>query len=98
VLSTALEWIGAMPDRPQHPGEGFWGWLGRQFGHVKKAVKTDVEQEAEKQAQGDPETQVVYQNQSVQEAAHPENPDLKLRRTVIDEVIVDKKQIDKESC
>jgi hypothetical protein len=87
-----------MPDNPQQlPGDGFWGWLGRQLGHVKKAVKTEVEQEAEKQAEGDPENQVVYQNQVVQEAPHPENPDLKLRRTVIDEVIVEKKQIDKES-
>ena len=86
-------------NQPQQlPGEGFWGWLGRQLGHVKKAVKTEVEHEAEKQAQGDPENQVVYQNQSVQEAPHPQNPDLKLRRTVIDEVIVDKKQLDdKES-
>jgi hypothetical protein len=81
---------------PQLPGDGFWGWLGRQLGHVKKAVKTEVEQEAEKQADGDPENQVVYQNQVVQEAPHPENPDLKLRRTVIDEVIVEKKQIDQK--
>ena len=87
-----------MSDKPQQlPGTGLWGWLGRQLGYVKKAVKTEVEQEAEKQAEGDPENQVVYQNQSVQEAPHPENPDLKLRRTVIDEVIVDKKQIEKES-
>jgi hypothetical protein len=83
--------------QPQLPGDGFWGWLGRQLGHVKKAVKTEVDQEAEKQAEGDPENQVVYQNQIVQEAPHPENPDLKLRRTVIDEVIVEKKQIEKES-
>jgi hypothetical protein len=83
---------------PQSPGDGFWGWLGRQIGHVKKAVQTEVDAEAEKQAQGDPQNQVVYQNQTVQEVPHPENPDLKLRRTVIDEVIVEKKQIEnKES-
>ena len=79
-----------MPDK-EPPGEGFLGWLGRQIGHVKKAVKTEVEAEAEKQAAGDPETQVVYQKETVQEVPHPENPDLKLRRTVIDEVIVEKK-------
>jgi hypothetical protein len=85
-----------MPDK-QPPGEGLWGWLGRQIGHVKKAVQTQVEAEAEKQAQGDPENQVVYQKETVQESPHPENPDLKLRRRVIDEVIVEKKTIDKES-
>lgn len=71
------------------PGDGFFGWLGRQVGHVKKAVKTDVEAEIEKQAEGDPENQVVYRKDTVQEAPHPENPELKLRRTVIDEVIVE---------
>jgi hypothetical protein len=78
-------------------GDGFFGWLGRQLGHVKKAVQTKVETEAEKQAQGDPENQVVYRNDRVEEMPHPESPDLKLRRTVIDEVIVDKKKIEKES-
>jgi hypothetical protein len=81
-----------MPDNK--PGGGLFGWLGRQIGHVKKAVKTNVEAEAEKQAEGNPETQVVYRKDSVQEAPHPENPDLKLRRTVIDEVIVEKKKLE----
>ena len=81
-----------MPDA--QPGNGFFGWLGRQIGHVKKAVKTEVEAEAEKQAQGDPENQVVYQKESVHELPHPENPELKLRRTVIDEVIVEKKKLE----
>jgi hypothetical protein len=82
---------------PKHnPGEGLFGWLGRQIGHVKKAVQTQVESEAEKQAQGDPENQVVYQKETVHEAPHPENPDLKLRRTVIDEVIVEPKKIQGE--
>ena len=84
-----------MPDTK--PGNGFWGWLGRQIGHVKKAVQTDVEAEAEKQSKGDPANQVVYQKEQVQEVPHPENPNLKLRRTVIDEVIVEKKLEDKES-
>ena len=86
----------ANESQPQPPGEGFFGWLGRQLGHVKKAVKTEVETEVEKQAQGDPENQVVYQNQTVQEVPHPENPDVKLRRTVIDEVIVEKKQFEEK--
>ena len=29
-----------MPQNPQ--GDSFWNWLGRQVGHVKKAVATDV--------------------------------------------------------
>ena len=78
-------------------GDGFFGWLARQIGHVKKAVQTKVETEAENQAQGDPENQVVYRKDRVEEIPHPESPDLKLRRTVIDEVIVDKKQMKKES-
>lgn len=63
------------------PGNGLWGWLGRQIGYVNKAVKTDV---------GGPK--VVYRDNKVQEAAHPVDPNVKLRRTVIDEVIVEKKR------
>jgi len=62
------------------PGKGLFGWLGRQVGHIKKAIQTDVEK---------PE-QVTYRNQDVQEAEHPEQPGVKLRRTTIDEVIVQK--------
>jgi len=58
-------------------GDGFFGWLGRQLGHVKKAVQTKVETEAEKQAQGDPENQVVYRNDRVEKCRIPESPDLK---------------------
>jgi hypothetical protein len=63
----------------QRPGKGFLGWLGRQIGHVKKAVKTDVVREPK----------VVYRDGKVEEAAHPSEPGVKLRRTTIDEVIVD---------
>lgn len=59
------------------PGKGLWGWLGRQVGHVKKAMQTDVSPE-----------QIAYRKQKVEEAAHPEQPNVKLRRTTIDEVIV----------
>jgi len=63
------------------PGKGFLGWLGRQVGYVKRAVRTDVTakpQSAERK---------VYENLTVEESAHPENPNLKLRRTIIDEAI-----------
>ena len=61
------------------PGKGVWGWLGRQIGHVKKAVKADVTKKT------------VHREQRVEEATLPDRPDVTLRRTVIDEVIVDKK-------
>jgi hypothetical protein len=63
------------------PGKGLFGWFGRQFGYVKKAVKQDV---------AGPRT--VYREQKVAEAPHPEDPNVKLRRTTIDEVIVDAKK------
>jgi hypothetical protein len=55
----------------------FFGWLGRQIGHVKKAVETKVPEPPKK----------VYQNKTVEEAPHPDDPNIKLRRTVIDEAI-----------
>src|SRR5450755_2600799 len=58
------------------PGKGLWGWLGRQIGYVAKAVKTDVAA-----------PKIVYRDDQVSEAPHPTDPNLKLRRTVIDEVI-----------
>jgi len=63
----------------QLPGKGFFGWLGRQVGHVKKAVQTDVNA-----------TKVTYRKEKVEEVPHPEDPAMKLRRTTIDEVIVRK--------
>lgn len=62
------------------PGNGLLGWLGRQIGHVKKAVKADVTK------------QIVHREQHVQEAKLPEQPNITLRRTVIDEVIIDRKR------
>ncbi len=62
---------------------GVLRWLGRQVGYVRKAVKTDV-------APPDNSCQtprVVYRADSVEEAPHPDDPKLKLRRTTIDEVI-----------
>ena len=63
-------------------GKYFFGWLGRQIGYVKKAVQTDVPTPPKK----------VYQNKTIEEAPHPEDPSIKLRRTVIDEALKDPKQ------
>jgi hypothetical protein len=67
-------------DANKLPGNGFLGWLGRQFGHVSKAVKTEV------LPPGGSKT--VYRDCRIEEKDLPEDPSLKLRRTVIDEVIV----------
>ena len=58
-------------------GKGIFGWLGRQVGYVTKAVKTEVPAPPTK----------VYQNKTVEESPHPANPNITLRRTVIDEAI-----------
>ena len=67
-----------MPDPP--PGNGFFGWLGRQVGHVRRAVRANV---GEKK---------IDENRSVEEASLPRDPTVKLRRTTIDEVIVQSRQ------
>jgi hypothetical protein len=58
----------------------FLGWLGRQIGYVRHAVKTDVTQE------------IVHREEKIEEAKLPADPNVTLRRTVIDEVIVKKKK------
>lgn len=60
--------------------KGVWGWLGRQVGYVKRAVETDP---------AGPKT--VYRENRVEEKQIPDQPGVTLRRTVIDEVIVDPK-------
>jgi hypothetical protein len=60
------------------PGSGLLGWLGRQVGHLRQAVKADVTKP--------PGT--IYRNQKVEEVPLPQDPNVKLRRTVIDEVVV----------
>ena len=71
-----------MSNQPRKPaGAGLFGWLGRQVGYVKKAVKAPVKPKAEQT--------IVYRDDKVEEATHPTQPGVKLRRTVIDEVIVD---------
>jgi hypothetical protein len=66
-----------MADLPERPERGFLFWLGRQVGYVARAIKVNV---------GGPP--VVYRKDTVEELPHPADPDLKLRRTVIDEVLV----------
>ena len=71
-----------MADQKQSlPGDGFLGWLGRQFGYVSKAVKTDVSPPAD--------SKTVYRDCKIEEQSLPHDPNVKLRRTVIDEVIVE---------
>jgi hypothetical protein len=62
---------------------GLLGWLGRQMGHVKKAIQTDVAGE---------QPRTIFRDKRIEEKALPSDPKVKLRRTVIDEVIVEKKQ------
>jgi hypothetical protein len=62
-----------MPDAL--PGNGFFGWLGRQVGHVRRAIRTSV---GEKK---------IYENCTVEEAEHPSDPNITLRRTTIDQAI-----------
>jgi hypothetical protein len=92
------------------PGNGVFGWLGRQVGYVKKAVTTRPSQSppAKRSAPQsakpdnppagkptppptDPASGVLFRQDQVQEAEHPSQPGVKLRRTIIDEVIVDPK-------
>jgi hypothetical protein len=63
------------------PGKGLLGWLGRQVGHVRKAVRTDVTALP----------RVVKRRRQVRQATLPDCPEVTLRRTIIDEVIVKKR-------
>lgn len=63
-----------MTSQPAPPGKGFLGWLGRQVGYVKMAIDTDVSNR-------------LYEQRKMEEHPHPEDPNLVLRRTTIDEVI-----------
>lgn len=78
-----------MAKKPANKPDSFLGWLGRQIGHVKQAVKTDVTKPKSAAPAPKPQPTVVYRDDKVEEAEHPTQPGVKLRRTVIDEVIVD---------
>ncbi len=58
--------------------KNFMGWLGRQVGYVKKAVVTPV-------------PEVVYRKETVNEARVEGTSDHVMRRTTVDEVVVEKK-------
>jgi hypothetical protein len=66
------------------PGNGLLGWLGRQVAYVRKALGTDV---SGKDASG---SKTIYRDCKVEEKPLPQDPKVKLRRTVIDEVVVDR--------
>jgi len=68
------------PNSPNRlPGNGLLGWLGRQVGHLRKALGTDVSA-----------SKTIYRDCKVEEKPLPQDPKVKLRRTVIDEVVVDR--------
>jgi hypothetical protein len=56
-------------------------WLGRQVAHIKHALQTDVTA---------PTQQILYRQLDTQEQSHPAHPNVTLRRTTIDEVILQK--------
>ena len=87
-----------MPDSPSNlPGKGLFGWLGRQVGYVSGAVKAKPAARAKPEASHPPPAsappptspKVVYRDDKVEEAPHPTQPGVTLRRTIIDEVVVD---------
>jgi hypothetical protein len=88
-----------MPDSPSNlPGKGLLGWLGRQVGYVSGAVKARPGAAPAKRAAPAPKRppaaaaplpKVIYRDDKVEEAPHPTQPGVKLRRTIIDEVVVD---------
>jgi hypothetical protein len=65
--------------RQSLPGDGLLGWLGRQVAYVRKALKTDVAT-----------SKTIYRDTKIEEKPLPQDPNVKLRRTVIDEVVVEK--------
>jgi hypothetical protein len=87
-----------MPDSPSNlPGKGLFGWLGRQIGYVSGAVKTSPGAPAKpKPTPAAPQPKpaapkVIYRDDKVEEVPHPTQPGVMLRRTIIDEVVVDDK-------
>ena len=73
----------AVTDDKPRQSKGFMGWLGRQIVYVKHAIETDVTAPT-------PQQQVIYRTLDTQEQPHPEHPNVTLRRTTIDEVILNK--------
>jgi hypothetical protein len=68
------------PQPPQKlPGNGLFGWLGRQVAYVRQAMKADVSA-----------SKTIYRDCKIEEKPLPQDPKVKLRRTVIDEVVIDR--------
>jgi len=68
------------PNSPNRlPGNGLLGWLGRQVAYVRKALGTDVST-----------SETIYRDCKIEEKPLPQDPKVKLRRTVIDEVVVER--------
>jgi hypothetical protein len=69
------------PSKPprQLPGKGLLGWLGRQVAYVRQAMKSDVSA-----------SKTIYRDCKIEEKPLPQDPNVVLRRTVIDEVVVEK--------
>ncbi|MGD0387594.1 MAG: hypothetical protein ABSC42_01455 [Tepidisphaeraceae bacterium] len=61
------------------PGNGLLGWLGRQVAYIRNAMKTNVAA-----------SKTLYRDCKIEEMPLPQDPKVKLRRTVIDEVVVDR--------
>lgn len=74
------------PKMADKPGKGLFGWLGRQVGYVTKALKTDVTEAKS--------NKTVYRDEKVEEHPLPEDPNVILRRTTTDEVIVKERMKD----
>jgi len=75
------------------PGEGFLGWLGRQVGYVRNAVRHPVADAGLAPAPPSPvdvppEAQTIYRDRKVVEQPMPGRPEVLLRRTVIDEAVI----------
>jgi hypothetical protein len=72
------------------PGKGVLGWLGRQVGYVRKAVHHPLPDVGPI----DGAATKVYRQTRVEEQAVSDRPNVKLRRTTIDEVVVTEKPIE----
>ena len=85
--------------RSNLPGKGLFGWLGRQVGYVSGAVKADPGAKRAKAQPAPPPKPapptVIYRDNKVEEVPHPTQPGVTLRRTIIDEVVVEEVVIDK---
>ena len=69
------------------PGKGLFGWLGRQVGYVTRAIRHPVAPRGGPVDAGT-SAQTIYRGKKVLEEQMPGNPEVMLRRTVIDEAIV----------